>query len=67
MTSYEIVLLGDQDASIVAHQAIPQALALTARTLGITLRSRWLPSVAADGALAECDGLWCVPGSPYRN
>ena len=30
MTSYEIVLLGDQDASIIAHQAIPHALALTA-------------------------------------
>lgn len=67
MASYEIVLLGDQDASIVAHQAIPQALALTASALGITLRTRWLPTMAADGALADCDGLWCVPGSPYRN
>nr|WP_314562275.1 gamma-glutamyl-gamma-aminobutyrate hydrolase family protein [uncultured Pseudomonas sp.] len=67
MASYEIVLLGDQDASIIAHQAIPQALALTATALGVTLRSRWLPTVEADGALAHCDGLWCVPGSPYRH
>lgn len=67
MTSYEIVLLGDQDASIVAHQAIPQALALTATALGVTLQTRWLPTVEADGALADCDGLWCVPGSPYRH
>lgn len=67
MTSYEIVLLGDQDASILAHQAIPQALALTATALGVTLRPRWLPTVEADGALAGCAGLWCVPGSPYRN
>ncbi|KIZ50687.1 hypothetical protein UM91_10230 [Pseudomonas oryzihabitans] len=67
MTSYEIVLLGDQDPSIVAHQAIPQALALTATALGVTLRTRWLPTVEADGALADCDGLWCVPGSPYRH
>ena len=67
MTSYEIVLLGDQDPSIVAHQAIPQALALTATALGVTLRTRWLPTVEADGALGGCDGLWCVPGSPYRH
>jgi len=67
MTSYEIVLLGDQDASLLAHQAIPQALALTATALGVTLRSRWLPTVAADGGLADCDGLWCVPGSPYHH
>lgn len=67
MASYEIVLLGDQDASIVAHRAIPQALALTATALGISLRPRWLPTEAADGVLADCDGLWCVPGSPYRN
>lgn len=67
MASYEIVLLGDQDASILAHQAIPQALALAATELGVVLRSRWLPSVEADGALRACDGLWCVPGSPYRH
>ncbi|WP_278444033.1 glutamine amidotransferase-related protein [Pseudomonas oryzihabitans] len=67
MTSYEIVLLGDQDPSIVAHQAIPQALALAATALGVTLRTRWLPTVEADGALGDCDGLWCVPGSPYRH
>lgn len=67
MSSYEIVLLGDQDPTIVAHQAIPKALALAAAALDISLRTRWLPTEMADGALADCDGLWCVPGSPYRN
>lgn len=67
MNAYEIVLLGDQNPAIVAHQAIPQALALTAAALGVTLRTRWLPSVAATGQLSACDGLWCVPGSPYRH
>lgn len=67
MTSYEIVLLGDQDPSIVAHQAISQALTLAATALGVTLRTRWLPTVQADGALGGCDGLWCIPGSPYRH
>ena len=67
MASYEIVLLGDQDPAIVAHQAIPQALALAAADWGVTLRTRWLPTLEANGELADCDGLWCVPGSPYRN
>ncbi|KUM43387.1 glutamine amidotransferase-related protein [Pseudomonas sp. EpS/L25] len=67
MSSYEIVLLGDQDLAIVAHQAIPRALALAAAELDISLRTHWLPTVVADGALSACDGLWCVPGSPYRN
>lgn len=67
MSSYEIVLLGDQDPAVVAHQAIPKALALAAAELDISLRPRWLPTEMAASALAACDGLWCVPGSPYRN
>ncbi|MEH3024157.1 MAG: gamma-glutamyl-gamma-aminobutyrate hydrolase family protein [Pseudomonas oryzihabitans] len=67
MSAYEIVLLGDHDPSIVAHQAIPQALALAAADLGIPLRTRWLPTAEARDAPVACDGLWCVPGSPYRD
>lgn len=62
-----IMLLGDHDSTIVAHQAIPEALALTAKALDLTLEFHWLDSMAAERGLPRCDGLWCVPGSPYRS
>lgn len=60
-----LMLLGDHDPSIVAHQAIPQALALTAQALELTVEFRWLDSTSAEQGLPRCDGLWCIPGSPY--
>jgi len=62
-----LMLLGDQDPAIVAHQAIPKALALTAEALELAVEFHWLDSVAAEQGLPRCDGLWCVPGSPYRS
>lgn len=57
-----IGLIGDHDEAILAHRAIPLALASQARW-------RWLPTetLTDAAALRDCDGLWCVPGSPYRS
>lgn len=68
-TSTLIGLVGDYDAGVTAHQAIPLALALAASALGAPLESRWLPTETIDGdaALAPFDALWCVPASPYRS
>lgn len=64
-----IGLIGDRNDEIVAHRAIPRALALCADALGFTVEAEWLPTEAiGDGArLQRCDALWCVPGSPYRD
>jgi CTP synthase (UTP-ammonia lyase) len=64
-----IGLVGDFDPSVTAHQAIPRALALAGARAGHALRIEWVPTEAISGAarVAACDGLWCVPASPYRS
>jgi CTP synthase (UTP-ammonia lyase) len=64
-----IGLVGDYDADVPAHQAIPRALALAESALGAPLEFRWLPTetIARNAALAPFDALWCVPASPYRS
>jgi len=64
-----IGLVGDYDASVPAHQAIPPALALAEGALGAALEFRWLPTeaIGSDAVLAPFDAIWCVPASPYRS
>ncbi len=67
--SIRIGLIGDYDASVPAHQAIPRALALAADSLGLPVASEWIPTMEFDdeSRVVKCDGIWCVPASPYRN
>ena len=69
MKTASIGLVGDYDAGVTAHQAIPRALALAEKPLGAPLAFHWLPteSIDSDAVLAPFDALWCVPASPYRN
>jgi CTP synthase (UTP-ammonia lyase) len=64
-----IGLIGDHDASITAHQAIPEALRLAAADRGVAVEFEWVPTDAITGEqrISQFDGLWCVPGSPYRS
>src|SRR5262245_50206181 len=64
-----IGLVGDYDAGVPAHRAIPRALALAERAIGSPIEFRWLPTETIEGKtmLASFDGLWCVPASPYRS
>ncbi|WP_263316927.1 CTP synthase C-terminal region-related (seleno)protein [Montanilutibacter psychrotolerans] len=64
-----IALVGDFNEAVLAHRAIPQALAMSAQALGITLDVRWLATdtLRADDDLAGFAGVWCVPASPYRS
>ena len=63
-----IGLIGDYSPEIVAHGAIPQALAFAARDAGVPVEPVWLATerLAQDAAdlLPGFDALWCVPGSP---
>ena len=67
--SVRVALVGDRDDAIVAHRAIPRALALAADALGIQVDHAWLATdgIGDDGALDAYDAVWCVPGSPYRS
>ncbi len=64
-----IGLVGDRDDAIVAHRAIAAALPLTARSLGVAIDARWLgtETITDAAALRGLDGVWCIPGSPYRS
>ena len=62
----KIALVGDYDENVLAHQAIPEALAASALALATPVEPRWIHSSEVDrSALAAVDGLWCVPLSPY--
>lgn len=65
----KIGLIGDYDASIKAHQAIPNALKLASEGTNFKIEYHWIStSSLVDGAaekLKSFQGLWCVPGSPY--
>ncbi|APZ44339.1 CTP synthase [Acidihalobacter ferrooxydans] len=64
-----IGLIGDYSPEVVAHRAIPHALAQAAEALRFGIGFEWLPTTEIDSTrrLSKFDGLWCVPASPYRN
>jgi len=66
-----IGLIGDCNPSYPAHQAIPRTVKLASADLGCQAELTWLPTVQVEhegeAALADFDGLWCVPGSPYES
>lgn len=68
-TSLRIALVGDYDATVLAHQAIPRALALAAEVVGLPVAAEWVPTseIHDESGVAAFDGIWCVPASHYRN
>jgi CTP synthase (UTP-ammonia lyase) len=69
MQALRIGLIGDRDERVVAHHAIPRALGLAAAACEVDVDVAWIGTDAVGDAtdLSRLDGLWCVPGSPYRN
>ena len=65
----KIGLIGDYDNTVPAHRAIPIALDLANKQLGLEIEFEWIPTEKIKGIddVAEYDGLWCVPASPYKN
>lgn len=64
-----IGLIGDYDPSVIAHQAIPRALALAGAGAEHEPTPTWLPTATIPDVpaslLSAYHGLWCVPASPY--
>jgi CTP synthase (UTP-ammonia lyase) len=65
----KIGLVGDYDASVQAHLAIPVSLQLAGSALDATLTCEWVPtdSIRSTAVIEHFDGLWCVPASPYQH
>jgi CTP synthase (UTP-ammonia lyase) len=61
-----IGLLGEFNQQQKAHHAIPKLLAAASEG---GVETTWVStdSVEKGASLAEFDGLWCVPGMPYRS
>jgi len=70
-TKPRIALIGDYDAAVKAHIAIPKALQLAGESIGCAAEETWIETraLAGDAArrLSAFDGIWCVPGSPYQS
>jgi CTP synthase (UTP-ammonia lyase) len=62
----KIALVGDFNETQKAHQAVPRALAAASEG---SAEGVWIPtdSIVSGKSLAEFDGIWCVPGMPYRS
>lgn len=67
---FSIALIGDYDPTVIAHQAIPEALRLAAAERHLDVEAVWIhTSTIHDPAtqLKGFQGIWCVPASPYAN
>ena len=66
-----VALVGDRNAGVAAHTAIPLALSLAAGTLGLEVDPVWIPTPDLErnpaARLAGFGAVWCVPGSPYAS
>jgi CTP synthase (UTP-ammonia lyase) len=65
-----VALIGDYDRTAVAHQAIPPALVLAGKAVGVGVDAEWVATDTIDSAarsLSHFDGIWCVPVTPYRS
>jgi CTP synthase (UTP-ammonia lyase) len=64
-SAVRIGLIGDFNPQQRAHIAIPRALAAASDGVECV----WISTESAGNgeSLAEFDGLWCVPGMPYRD
>lgn len=69
MPTVHIGLIGDYNAEVIAHQAIPKALALAGAAVGVEVQPQWLPteSLRRTDKLKHFQGLWAVPATPYRD
>ena len=66
MTTAKLALVGDRSPSVRAHGRIPLLIDALRRREGLVLDPYWIPSTEADD-LEGFDGIWVVPGSPYRD
>lgn len=68
-SAIRVGLIGDFDPDVIAHQAIPPALALAGVAAGVPVTHHWIPteSIVAPDVMEPFDALWCVPASPYRS
>jgi CTP synthase (UTP-ammonia lyase) len=73
----QIGIIGDFDPGNSSHIATIASLQHAANALLVDVNCSWLPTPllddklndisSAETVLERYDGLWCAPGSPYKN
>lgn len=58
-----IALIGDRDPSYLTHRELDATL----RLMPADVDAGWVPSGDAGPATLAADGVWIVPGTPYRD
>src|SRR5882672_4994118 len=70
-TNIRIGLIGDFNAEVKAHVAIPKALEFAGQITGFNIAPVWIQTSSIidsiDSRLSAFDGLWCAPASPYAS
>ncbi len=66
-----IALIGDHDPEVIAHRAIPLALALGGRAAAFDVEPSWIHTAAIPDPIGDFlspyHAVWCVPASPYAS
>ena len=62
----KLALVGDRSPTVRAHGRIPTLIDALRTRDGLVLDPYWINSAEADD-LEGFDGIWVVPGSPYRD
>ncbi len=66
MVGMRIALVGDRSPAVRSHARVPLLIEALRQRDGIALDAYWIPTTEAHD-LAGFDGVWLVPGSPYRS
>ncbi|MFG2076859.1 CTP synthase C-terminal region-related (seleno)protein [Nonomuraea maritima] len=61
-----IALVGDRSPAVRSHARIPLIMEALRERDGVALDPYWIPTTDVTG-LEGFDGIWIVPGSPYRD
>lgn len=70
MQTVHVGIVGDFERSKHSHWATEAALFHAAAQLALTVAPVWIPTTSLDQeprGLAEFDGIWGAPGSPFRS
>jgi CTP synthase (UTP-ammonia lyase) len=63
-----LLILGEFTPEFRPHAATNDAIGHSRAHLGLDVASEWMSTAdVTPGVVAECDGLWIAPGSPYRS
>lgn len=67
--SCKIVLVGDYNPEVPAHQGILLSLDKVVSELGLSIQFEWLPTrdIQDEAQFQDYQGIWCVPSTPYEN